>query len=225
MIKSGSQSDAESDILPPPTWTRERSSSSSSLRIKSEDALSDDVNDKIAHQCAELERGRELGLNENGISQVTVTNLTREPMVINRTELTPIMETSPRESLASDYAEQIASHLVSPKGRVNDLQNQQTSLSRSSSIKRPASPATSNHSVDKNRTASLTSQADRLRNKFLNRKTSVESDFGEEPASGRLEKENKMKFESLIRSGETMRMSLTPTTLRSIEVLQLYFSV
>jgi hypothetical protein len=186
----------------------------------------EDVNDKIASQMAELERDRAsvgLGLGDittNGMSQVTVTNLSREPIILNRTELTPIMETaSPRESVASDLVEQMGTpRIVTPK--VHAISPPPTRHS-SSSKKRATSPdsPSSSHSGERSRTASLTSQADRLRNKFLHRNRSPPRDLVvDTDAASPVILDRRNQFEDLIRSGETMKMTLTPTSLRSIEV-------
>jgi hypothetical protein len=184
--------------------------------------------DRIANQFAELERDQVavgLGLGDittNGLSSVTVTNITRGPIIINHTELTPIMEAaSPRESMVSEPGEP-----VSPPSLVDipkDIHSSPPPTRQSQSSNRgptsPASPAISVHSTERARTSSLTSQAERLRNKFLHRKASPERDLTvDTDAAGSEQFERRMKFEHLIRSGETMKMTLTPTSLRSIEV-------
>ena len=213
--------DTENDVL---TTDPTKYQASPSENLQPEEAghnvSSDQVNDKIVHHFAELERDRAsatAGQVLGDITQVKVTNISREPIIVNHTELTPIMETSPRESMASDYAEQINNaHPASSK------RGSSPPITQSSSIKRPTtpvSPVVSIQSEDRARSASLTSQAERLRNKFLIRKASSESDSTAETSTTPGKLERRMKFENLIRSGETMKMSLTPTTLRTIEVL------
>lgn len=156
------------------------------------------------------------------MSSVTVTNITRGPIIVNRTELTPIMEAaSPRDSMASELGEPVVTprlvHLPTDVHSSPPPTRQSQSSNKGSTS--PASPAVSVHSTEKARTSSLTSQAERLRNKFLNRKPSPERDLTVDTnATSSDQLERRMKFESLIRSGETMKMTLTPTSLRSIEV-------
>ena len=205
----------------PGSWPKDREEKQSESS-HSPSMSFDDVNDKIASQMAELERDRAfvgLGLGDittNGMSQVTVTNLSREPIILNRTELTPIMETSPRESVTSDTMEQMGTpRIITPKSYVA------SPPPSSSSKKRPTSPESlsSSHSGERSRTASLTSQADRLRNKFLYRNRSPQRDLVvDTDAANPAIIDRRTQFESLIRSGETMKMTLTPTSLRSIEV-------
>jgi hypothetical protein len=228
-----SQPNSDPQVIPG-SWPTEGTPTFQNSTTSADDSdSSEHVNDRIANQFAELERDQAtttrvgLGLGDfttNGMSTVTVTNLTRGPIVINHTELTPIMESSPRESMASETGEPIISTLPRhSSSRSNDIHNSPPPTRHSQSSKlatSPASPAVSIHSVDKTRTSSLTSQAERLRSKFLNRKTSTEGSFTYETEPGNPENlERRMKFEHLIRSGETMKMTLTPTSLRSIEVL------
>lgn len=228
-----SQSDSDPQVIPGSWPTEGTSTFQSSTTAANDSDSSEHVNDRIANQFAELERDQAtttrvgLGLGDfatNGMSTVTVTNLTRGPIIINHTELTPIMESSPRESMASETGEPVISTLPRhSSSRSNDIHSSPPPTRHSQSSKlptSPASPAVSIHSVDKARTSSLTSQAERLRSKFLNRKTSTEGSFTYETEPANPENlERRMKFEHLIRSGETMKMTLTPTSLRSIEVL------
>ena len=215
----------EPDVIPG-SWPKDEDEKSPSESSHSPSMSFDDVNDKIASQMAELERDRAsvgLGLGDittNGMSQVTVTNLSREPIVLNRTELTPIMETSPRESMVSDTVEQMGTpRIVTPKSHVTTpLPTRHSSASK----KRPTSPdsLSSSQSGERSRTASLTSQADRLRNKFLYGNRSSQRDLVvDTDAASPAVLDRRNQFESLIRSGETMKMTLTPTSLRSIEVI------
>lgn len=220
----------ETDDIPG-SWSKEKPSSFQELTAETDDTdgLSDHVHDRIADQIAELEKDRAeattIGLSlgditSNGMSHITVTNLSRGPIVINHTELTPILETSPRESIASDYVEPVAP--VVPRTRSNDKLESPTPTRHSSMSKKrpetPNSPAFSTTSADRTRTSSLTSQAERLRSKFLTRKPSPDPDLTVDTSANPDKTERRMKFESLIRSGETMKMTLTPTSLRSIEV-------
>ena len=217
-------SDDEPDVIPG-SWPKDREEEKSEPS-HSPSMSFEDVNDKIASQMAELERDRAsvgLGLGDittNGMSQVTVTNLSREPIILNRTELTPIMETaSPRESMVSDVVEQMGTpRIVTPKIHATSPPPTRHSSSSKKRATSPDSPSSS-HSGERSRTASLTSQADRLRNKFLYRNRSPQRDLvvDTDPASPTT-LERRSQFESLIRSGETMKMTLTPTSLRSIEV-------
>ena len=147
-------------------------------------------------------------------------------MIINHTELTPIMESSPRESMASEPASPIASlRLVSIKSRSSDERSPPGTRHSSHSGKGagpPGSPAMSlDGATERARSSSLTSQAERLRSKFMNRngKASPDKELTVDTvAADPAKMERRMKFESLIRSGETMKLTLTPTTLRTIEV-------
>lgn len=226
------QLNMEGDVIPG-RWPQEEKSTFQELTTAADDSdVSDHVNDKIAYHFAELERDQAAaavglgmgGVSSNGMSSVTVTNLARGPIIVNHTELTPIMEASPRESMASENGEPIvtpcliSSHSNDVLSSPPPTRHSQTSKGTTS----PASPAVSVHSVDKVRTSSLTSQAERLRSKFLNRKPSPEGSTTVDTGTMNVETlERKMKFENLIRSGETMKMTLTPTSLRSIEVLPL----
>jgi hypothetical protein len=224
-------SSSGSDVLPGRlSKGEERKSTFQELTTDTDDSddSAEHVNDRIANQFAELERdhaavGFGLGdITSNGMSSVTITNITRGPIIVNRAELTPIMEAaSPRDSMASELAEPVvAPRLVHLPTDVHSSppptrQSQSSNRGRTS----PASPAVSVHSTEKARTSSLTSQAERLRNKFLHRKPSPERDLTvDTDAASSDQLERRMKFESLIRSGETMKMTLTPTSLRSIEV-------
>jgi hypothetical protein len=187
------------------------------------EAESDHVNDRIANQFAELEKDQAiaaqvgLGLGDittNGMSSVVVHNIVRSAPVYQHTELTPIMEHSDRESINAaqddyaqdDYAEPpiVPSKGSPPPTRQSNRSGK--SPSRTDSV----------HSVG-GRTSSLTSQAERLRNMFL-RRNSPERDLMVDTEASGPDMEKRMRFESLIRSGETMKMTLTPTSLRSIEV-------
>ena len=124
------------------------------------------------------------------MSSVTVTNITRGPIIINHTELTPIMEAaSPRESMASETGEPVISTLPRLSSIFRTIStvvlHQPDNRNPQKLPTSPASPAVSIHSIDKARTSSLTSQAERLRNKFLNRKPSPEREFDSrhEPAN------------------------------------------
>ena len=232
-------SDVESDVLPG-SWPKsevqcpltaepiaeeeeeeeEEGESEEESEEEGSDAGSDHVNDRIANQFAELERDQAaaaqvgLGLGDittNGMSSVVVHNLIRGAPVYPHTELTPIMELSGRESIGSEPADYAAPPVVPTKGSPPPTRQSQGS-------NKSPSRTNSTHSADR-RSSSLTSQAERLRNKFLNRKAPLDSDLTiETDSAGPEEMERKMRFESLIRSGETMKMTLTPTSLRSIEV-------
>ena len=212
----------------PGSWPRDESVINTSAPEQYDsDAASNHVNDRIADHFAQLERDQqnavihqELGdITTNGMSHTTVTNLSRGPIIVNHTELTPILESaSPRESMGSDAELYIAPRLMSLKNRPNEEQavygsRPATGHSHSSSR---GSPAVSVHSGERARSTSLTSQAERLRNKLINRKISPEGDLTLDMSPSKSER--RMKYESLIRSGETMKMSLTPTSLRFIEV-------
>lgn len=192
------------------------------------DAASNHVNDRIAEHFAELEQQTAaismLGdITMNGMSQVTVTNIQRGPIIVNHTELTPILESnSARESMVLDDEPQIAPRLMSLKSHSSEerVSRPHTGHSHSSSKDR-SSPAVSTHSNDRARSTSLTSQAERLRNKFMNRKAPPETDLTLDAVTV-TKSERRMKYESLIRSGETMKMSLTPTSLRFLEVRSLF---
>jgi hypothetical protein len=200
-------------------------------------AHSNHVNDRIVSHFRELEKEKQaaaaigLGLGEYGtheMSHITSTELYQGqgPMIINHTELTPIIESSPRESMASDSASPVASpRLVSVKSRSSDERSPPSTRHSNHSGKgagSPGSPAMSTHSAtERARSSSLTSQAERLRSKFMNRngKSSPDKDLTVDTvAADPAKMERRMKFESLIRSGETMKLTLTPTTLRTIEV-------
>ena len=221
------QSEDEPDNIPG-SWPKDNEEK----KPETSHSLSMSFDDKIASQMAELERDRTVvgeGLGDittNGMSQVTVTNLSRQPIILNRTELSPIMEASPRESMASDNIDQIvAPRVVTP---ITQVTSPSATRPSSSSKKRPSSPdsPSSRHSGERSRTASLTSQADRLRSKFLYRNNSPQRELVVDTyAASPVERERSRQFESLIRSGETMKMTLTPTSLRSIEVHNLPFSV
>ena len=223
-------SSSGSDVIPRSGLKSEEKPTFQELTADADDSdySAEHVNDKIANQFVELERdqaaaGLALGdITSNGMSSVTVTNITRGPIIINHTELTPIMEAaSPRESMASEAGEPVVSPrlVYHPNDVLSTPPPTRQSQCSTKGPTSPASPAVSIHSVDKARTASLTSQAERLRNKFLNRKPSPERDLRVDTDATSSEKlERRMKFENLIRSGETMRMTLTPTSLRSIEV-------
>jgi len=220
-------SDAETNVLPG-TWSKsdarlpltEDPIAEEESEEDASDAGSDHVNDRIANQFAELERDQAvaaqvgLGLGDittNGMSSVVVHNLVRGAPVYPHTELTPIIEHSGRESIGSEVEDYATPPVVPPKGSPPPTRQSQGS-------NRSPSRTNSTHSADR-RSSSLTSQAERLRNKFLNRKAPLDSDLTIETGSaGPEEIERKMRFESLIRSGETMKMTLTPTSLRSIEV-------
>ena len=153
-----------------------------------------------------------LGLGDittNGMSSVVIHNIVRGAPVYQHTELTPIMEHSDRESINAaqdDYAEPpVVPHKGSPPP-TRQSNRSGKSPSRTDSV----------HSVGA-RTSSLTSQAERLRNMFL-RRNSPERDLMVDTEACGPDMEKRMRFESLIRSGETMKMTLTPTSLRSIEV-------
>jgi hypothetical protein len=225
------QSDSETNVTPETLLQSEDKSTYRETKTPTEDSdvSSDNVHDKIADHFAELERdqavassfGHVIGdITSNGMSSVTVTNIVRGPIIVNHTELTPIIECSPRESMASEPGELATTpQLVST--RPNDVHGTPPSTRHSQSSKgatSSASPAVSIHSIEKARTSSLTSQAERLRNKFLNRKPQDANLTVETDLSNPEKVERRMKFESFIRSGETMKMTLTPTSLRSIEV-------
>jgi hypothetical protein len=216
-------SDAESGVLPGSYPKSEGGTPPTEYPIPEEEeedseADSDHVNDRIANQFAELEKDQAmavqvgLGLGDittNGMSSVVVHNIVRGAPVYQHTELTPIMEHSDRESLNAgqdDYAEPpiVPSKASPPPTRHSNRSGK--SPSQTDSI----------HSAG-GRTASLTSQAERLRNMFL-RRNSPERELMVDAEDGAPDMEKRMRFESLIRSGETMRMTLTPTSLRSIEV-------
>ena len=217
--------DDDADVIPG-SWPKDKDEEKKPEPGHSPSMSFEDVNDKIASQMAELERDRAsvgLGLGDittNGMSQVTVTNLSREPIILNRTELTPIMETtSPRESMASDLVDVMGTpSIVAAKTHATSpppTRHSSTSKKRAPS---PDSPSSS-QSGERSRTTSLTSQADRLRNKFLNRNRSPQRDLVvDTDAASPAILDRRTQFESLIRSGETMKMTLTPTSLRSIEV-------
>ena len=200
-----------------------------------ESDASSHVNDKIANQFAELERGQEanaaIGLGfdnvpSHGMSTVTVRNLTHTPYVLTHTELTPIIEASPRESMASDYMETVngsrrngATTGWSTEETRERVASPPPMKSSNKGLASPISPSGSIRSIGRTRSSSLSSQAERLRNKFM-RKASVDEDsnIAEEEPPSPVRTQRRMKFESLIRSGETMKLTLTPNTLRVIEV-------
>jgi hypothetical protein len=228
----------------PGSWPNEDESISqvNSLAVEAEEsdgasAHSNHVNDQILSHFRELEREKQaaatkvLGLDEydsNETSHLAPTDLYQGqgPMIINHTELTPIMESSPRESLASEPASPIASpRLVSMKSRSSDERSPPGTRQSSHSGKGAGSTGSIVLSTDganeRARSSSLTSQAERLRSKFMNRngKSSPDKELTVDTVAADPAKiERRMKFESLIRSGETMKLSLTPTTLRTIEV-------
>jgi hypothetical protein len=191
------------------------------------------VNDRIAEQFAELERENHvaaitgLGLGAVGqiSSQVTASNWSQGPMILNRTELTPIMESSPRESMASDVEPATVPRILTLKtrpsddsGKMRDMYGKSTPTQHSHtlSVNGPTSPAVSIKSLSRSRSSSLSSQAERLRNKFMQKSSPERSVDAEYIDPTKVEK--RRKFESLIRSGETMKLTLTPNSLRSIEV-------
>lgn len=185
--------------------------------------ISNHVNDQIARQMRELDREQKVAATV-GLGLQSVPPATPQaPIYVNHTELTPIMEMSPRESMISETVEPvISSRVQSSKGRSSDEHKDvygspPPTRHSHSSAKVPMSPTFSTHS-DKARTSSLTSQAERLRSKFLNRKGPAEDLTVDTFAADPVKTERRMKFEHLIRSGETMKMTLTPTSLRSIEV-------
>jgi hypothetical protein len=191
------------------------------------------VNDRIANQFAELERetqaaaitGLGLGAVGESFSQVTASNWSQGPMILNRTELTPIMESSPRESMASDIEPATVPRILTLKTRPSDDSGMMRDLygksppsqhSHTLSVNGPTSPAVSIKSLSRSRSSSLSSQAERLRNKFMQKSSPERTIDAEYIDPTKVEK--RRKFESLIRSGETMKLTLTPNSLRSIEV-------
>jgi hypothetical protein len=213
------QDQVENEELPSPMDTVTPLMSPNSLYVETDDDVASEASshviDKIASQIRELE-------NEQYSSPPVGLGLyqTEEPIYVQRTELTPIMEVSDPGSLASEAAEPyIASRIASLDAEMKDQHITPPPTRQSSNSGRsPVSPQSSTHSIDRARTASLTSQAERLRNKFL-KKSPPEDDLTiDTGASDPAKIERRMKFENLIRSGETMKMTLTPTTLRSIEV-------
>lgn len=222
----------------PGSWPTTLTSNSKTYLVEAEDSdassQSNHVNDRIAKQFAELDRdtkaaattGLGLGLvDDQGMSNVT-PSFYQGPMIINRTELAPIMESSPRESMASDHEPAMVPRILTLKTRSNeegarDVYSPPPSHhSHSQSMKSvngPTSPAVSIKSLSRSRSSSLTSQAERLRNKFMKTSSPERGNDAEYIDPTKVEK--RRKFESLIRSGETMKLTLTPTSLRSIEVL------
>ena len=239
IVKPADTSDEESEVIPG-SWPVEGEpvSQINTLAVEADEsdaasAHSNHVNDKIVNQFRELEEKQAaaaigLGLGECGtheMSHLTETELYPEqgPMIINHTELTPIIETSPRESMASESASPATSpRLVSVKSRTSDERSPPSTRHSNHSGKGVGSPAMSIHSTNERaRSSSLTSQAERLRNKFIHRngKSSPDKELTvDTEVADPAKMERRMKFESLIRSGETMKLSLTPTTLRTIEV-------
>lgn len=246
IVKPAVSSDEESDVLPG-SWPKEEGSVSQVDTLAVEPVVSDaasahsnHVVDKIVDHFRELEREKQtaaaigLGLGEYGsnhISEVSPTELYQGqgPMIINHTELTPIMESSPRESMASESA---SPRLVSVKSRSSEDRSPPSTRHSSHSAKGVGSPGSSvmsTHSAaERARSSSLTSQAERLRSKFMHRNGKVSPDKDltvDTVAADPAKMERRLKFESLIRSGETMKLTLTPNTLRTIEVppfLQIY---
>ena len=239
IVKPAVSSDEESDVLPG-SWPKEEEALSqvNSLAVEADvsdaaSAHSNHVNDRIVDHFRELEKEKQtaaaigLGLGEYGnneMSHVTPTELYQGqgPMIINHTELTPILESSPRESMASESA---SPRLVSVKSRSSEDRSPPSTRHSGHSAKGVGSPVMSIHSTgDRARSSSLTSQAERLRSKFMHRngKMSPDKDLTVDTvAADPAKMERQMKFESLIRSGETMKLTLTPTTLRTIEALSI----
>jgi hypothetical protein len=231
VYRNGPHQFEDDDESLPGSWPKqEMTSPINSLAVEADGSdaasmVSNHVNDQIAVQIAQIEKEQHSSPSEGLGFQGLSTYRSQESMYIAHTELTPIMEVSPPGSLASDAADVfVAGRLpsLSPDSDVKEAHASPppTRDSHSSSAKGPASPQSSTHSNDRVRTSSLTSQAERLRNKFLNRKNATDVDLTVDTLAANPAKvERRMKFESLIRSGETMKMTLTPTSLRSIEVL------
>lgn len=243
VVKPDVTSEEDTEALPG-SWPREDESISqvNGLAVEADEsdgasAHSNHVNDQIVSHFRELEKEKQaaavqgLGLGDydsNEMSHVAPTDiyLGQGPMIINHTELTPIMESSPRESMVSEPASPIASpRLVSMKSRSSDERSPPGTRHSSHSGKGAGSTSSPALSMDganeRARSSSLTSQAERLRSKFMNRsgKSSPDKDLTVDTvAADPAKMERRMKFESLIRSGETMKLTLTPTTLRTIEV-------
>lgn len=239
VFKSSLASDEDSEVLPG-TWPKEEDSKPEEplsqvnhLAVEAEESdaasiVSNHVNDKIASQFAELEKEKHeaamigLGLSEIGEISQTSSVLEQGPMIINHTELTPIIESSPRESMNSEFAHPVSNDVGNSgsrkSGSSDEMQNTSPPPTRHSYKSSKGSPAVSTHSGDRARSSSLTSQADRLRSKFMRGKAASEDLTVDTASTDPAEVERRIKFEQLIRSGETMKLTLTPDSLRSIEV-------
>lgn len=222
--KSRKTNEDEEEELLPGSWPKDGVPISNNLAVPHEESdasstRSNHVNDRIARQMKELERQHRPAPVGLGLSQSTISNPPQNASYVVHPELTPILESSPRDSMNveadSDFV--ISPRLQSSRTRNSDERSPPPTRHSNHSAKIPMSPTFSTHS-DKCRTSSLTSQAERLRSKFLNRGGANGELTVDTVAADPTKMDRRMKFEHLIRSGETMKMTLTPTSLRSIEV-------